>query len=534
MTQRRVFAAIAVLIAVWAVAEPTLDYGFVYDDRAVVEERSPAWEVGWREFLGTRTLGVGRHATLLSLDLDRREPLSPRPFHITNTLLAAVNSLLVLALASSIGLPTTAALAAALLFAVHPTHVDAVVSIVGRAELIAALGVLLALLLHVSGYRGRLSLVALAAVSFFLALEAKESAACLPLLVASAEIFGAGGEARARRPRAWPLAYLVALAAWMALVAANFATTDPIPYVDNPLAHVGAAERVMRASELLWRYATWCVWPFGLKPDRGYAEIAAAALAGPTAALAWAMFALSALALRKRRPLLGFALLWLPLSFAVTANVAFPIGTLMAERLLYLPSVGPCLLAGMGVGALAENGSRVRRTLIAAATSIAVLALALAYDQRARVWSDDDHYHSVAAALSPRSAKAHYNLALSFARRERYAEAEQSFGRALAIVPDFGAAAYYRAEALRRLGRTEEAVDGYARYLETAPNDVDALRAAAATEAEVRRFAAALGHLRLAVELAPERDDLRAELVDLEARARAAQSLNASSSTGNR
>jgi tetratricopeptide (TPR) repeat protein len=304
--------------------------------------------------------------------------------------------------------------------------------------------------------------------------------------------------------------------------------------VDNPLAHVGFVDRVTRASELLWRYGVWSLWPFGLKPDRGFAEIDAAPFLGPLAWIAWSALVIAALALRRRAPLVCFALLWLPAAFAVTGNVAMPIGTLMAERLLYLPSVGPCLLFGLLVGSLWDR-SRFFRVATAAIVSLSVLLLALAYESRSRVWIDDDHYHAQAAALSPRSAKAHYNLASSLARKGRYEEAEVAFGRAIAIIPGFAAATSYRAEALTRLGRREEAAAAYESYLRVVPNDVEALRFAAATEAAIGRFDAALEWQRRAVELAPDRTELRLELVDFETRARAAaQSLNASSSAGSR
>ena len=344
MIQRSAFAAILVFLAVVAVNEPTLDYGFVYDDQAVIVERAPVWSAGWQAFLTDRTLGVGRHATLLSLDLDRRDPLSPTPFHVTNVALASIAALVVLTLGKRMGLSPLAALAAAIAFAVHPTHVDAVVSIVGRSELLAAIGVLSALVLHVEGYYGRASVAALAGGLFFVSLASKESAACLLLILLLAEFFGIRSAVAPKKPRAWPLAYVVALAAWLALVGDNFASTDPIPYVDNPLAHVGPLERVSRAGELLWRYVAWSAWPFGLKPDRGYAEIGAATLYGPLAWIAWGALVLLAVALKRSAPVLGFALLWLPASFAVTGNVVMPIGTLMAERLLYLPSIGPCLV----------------------------------------------------------------------------------------------------------------------------------------------------------------------------------------------
>jgi len=512
-----------VVVAVWAVNEPTLDYGFAYDDQAVVQERPPAWEQGWSEFLASRGWGVGRHVALLSLDLDRRDPLTPRPFRITKLTLGAINALLVLTLGRALGLSGGAATVTALLFAVHPTHVDAVVSIVGRAELLAGFGVLSALLLHIIGYGGRGAGVALAGVLVFVGLASKESAACILVLVALLEVFRPGPTFAAgaqRRPRIWPLAYLAAIVAWLALAGRNFATVDTVAYADNPLAYLPVGERILAAGEILWRYVATTIWPFGLKPDLGYAEVTTSSSLGAVSWLAWAVIASIALARRRRAALLGFSLLWLPAAFAVTANVVMPIGTMMAERLLYLPSLGPCLTVGVMRDRLRPD--TVFRRWAGTALLLGVLiALALAYDQRARVWVDEDHYHEQAVALSPRSAKAHYDLGLNYARRGRYEDAEASFARALAIVPRFAAAAGYRAEALRRLDRVDEAVDVYQDYLAAVPDDVDALRNLASLQESIGRYDDATKSIRRAVELAPDRGDLRAALVDIEARARA-------------
>ncbi|HET9062938.1 MAG TPA: tetratricopeptide repeat protein, partial [Candidatus Binatia bacterium] len=521
---RWALAAVAVAAAVWVVNEPTLDYGFAYDDQAVVQERPPSWQQGGSEFLATRGWGVGRHAVLLSLDLDRRDPLTTRPFRITNLVLATANALLVLALAHALGLSPAGAITTALLFAVQPTHVDAVVSIVGRAELMAAFGVLGALWLHVRGYGGGAAGAVFAGVLFFIGLASKESAVCIFVLLALLELFRPGpafGVTVARRPRGWPLAYLVAVAVWLLLVARNFATVDTIAYADNPLAYVTAGERILAAAEILWRYVASTVWPFGLRPDLGYAEITTSSSAGVISWLAWAGLVATALALRRRAPLVGFSLLWLPAAFAVTGNVVMPIGTMMAERLLYLPSVGPCLLAGAFVDAIRRD-TTMRRWGGRAALAVALLALAIAYDHRARVWIDDDHYHEQAVALSPRSAKAHYNLGLSYARRGLYEESEQSFARALAVIPRFAAAAGYRAEALRRLDRVDDAVSVYEEYLRAVPDDVEALRNVAGLQELIGRNDDALRSIRRAVELAPERADLLAALTEIEARARRA------------
>ena len=66
--------------------------------------------------------------------------LQPRGYHAVNVLLHGAVSALVFVLAASelVALRPSAALAAGLLFAVHPVHTEAVAGIVGRAELLAA------------------------------------------------------------------------------------------------------------------------------------------------------------------------------------------------------------------------------------------------------------------------------------------------------------------------------------------------------------------------------------------------------------
>ncbi|HRX85974.1 MAG TPA: hypothetical protein P5572_13225, partial [Phycisphaerae bacterium] len=68
------------------------------------------------------------------------------PFHLVNLLLHAAISVGVWWLARRLGAGVAGALVAGLIFAVHPIHTDAVSNIVGRAELLAAAGTLLAVI----------------------------------------------------------------------------------------------------------------------------------------------------------------------------------------------------------------------------------------------------------------------------------------------------------------------------------------------------------------------------------------------------
>jgi len=506
-------AALLVVIT-WEVNAATFDYGFVYDDHANIVERAPAWEEGWATFFTTRHWGAGRHAVLLSYDLDRSAPPAPGRFHVTNTVLAAAAAVLVHALALALGIGSLGAFAAGALFAVHPLHVDAVVAIAGRAELMAAIGVLGCLLLHMRGYRPRPFGLPLACVLFVVALASKESAACLLVLLILHDVVLAPDH-RWRSLLPAYVAYGVTFAAWLLFSLANLQTLAPIAFVDNPLASLPAAERVARAAQVLGDYFELTVWPRDLRPDRSFAVTSTSLAIGIGATLAWLAGLAACWMWRARAPRAVFALAWFPVAFAATSNIAFPIGTIMSERLAYLPSVGPCLLVGLLVDRLSAP-TRVRWLATASALTLVCTVLAFAYTARARVWSSDGHYHEMAAAESPTSAKAHLNLGLWRARASDPEGARRSFARALSIHPGFDRAAYHLAGVLVKGGHDDDAADVYRAYLRVAPADTGALSQLLAIEVRLADTARATATARRLVELEPDNQGYVAALTRLQ------------------
>lgn len=74
-------------------------------------------------------------------------------YHLANIIVHTLASLLYYALIRRLALSRLAALYAALLFATHPVHVEAVTGVVGRADLLACVFFLLALLAYERGCR---------------------------------------------------------------------------------------------------------------------------------------------------------------------------------------------------------------------------------------------------------------------------------------------------------------------------------------------------------------------------------------------
>jgi hypothetical protein len=111
-----------------------------------------------------------------------------------------------------------------------------------------------------------------------------------------------------------------------------------------------------------------------------------------------------AVALRRpRSPVIAFALIWIPIALAPVSNVLFSSGVVLAERTLYLASVGVCIAAG----AVAERFLVHRWSMVAAATASVVVAFGIRTWTRTPVWRDDRTYLLTLLTDHPESYEAH-------------------------------------------------------------------------------------------------------------------------------
>ncbi len=373
--------------------------------------------------------------------------LSPSGYHLVNVVLHALVSLLVLALALRLGLAPLAAAAGALLFAIHPVHVEVVANVAGRKDALAAVFVLLAVLAHATALRrdARRWLV-LPPLAFAAALFSKESGvAALGGFVAWDLLLGRDAWPRRRRRllllyAAYAATLALYLLARRAAVGSLGIPLATIPFLENPLPHVATWPRLLTAVAVLGRGLALLLVPATLSPDYSFDAIplvgsaldprflASAGVLGLLAAVAWS-------AVRARSwPVLGFAVLWYAAAAFPTSNLLVPVGTIFGERLLYLPSVAFCVAAGALAGrVLADPRPALRRVAAVAALAVAALLVGrtVAY---ASAWSDEVSLFSEAVRAVPRSAKAHDLLGAALMEAGRVPEGVRELEAAVRMV----------------------------------------------------------------------------------------------------
>lgn len=412
---------------------------FTFDDGLYIMGNPQVTAPSARAFFApNRTSNVVRPLTFATFALNwALHGARPFGFLAVNVLLHAGVTLLLYFLLKAILEPEGASLAfaAACLFAVHPLHTEAVASIVGRSELLAAAFLLAAWLLHV---RDR-EIGAL--ICFALAVLSKESAVVfLPLVLVGDYAMGRWKPpARYVRIAGVTLLYLGLL--WK--VGGGHFGTSEVSLLDNPLARIPAGWRILNALRVAWKYVGLHIYPRTLSCDYSYNEIPVyldwrhalpAMLATVAAVGAWIWTIL-----RRKRAMVLAGGIYLA-GFATTANIFIPTGTIMGERLAYLPSAGFCLLAALGL--LWMNNHR--RMLGWAVLGAIVAVFGARTLARNLDWRDDMSLYSAGVLASPNSAKMHANLGKQYMDHKQFDLARREFQAALRINPEYpNALAFY-------------------------------------------------------------------------------------------
>jgi hypothetical protein len=505
---RRDLAAWTIALVALLANAPVLFAGFVFDDHPIVEDspRVQEFQLGriWTSSYWGSDQRVGEYRPfVLSTYAIERAALGPAPghFHAINWLLHALVAVTLLLAGRAIGLSDAAAAVAAGLFAVHPIHLDAIAPVVGRAELFAALGITGGVLCWT-----RIRSSAGAALGWWFGLAgaiavgafSKESGlAALPILCA-VEFFAV--DRRANRRSLGPAvavvtavvaAYLIArvavLGALLPSDSASF-TTVANPLMDEPI-----TGRLMSAVAIFGHYARIFVWPTRLSPDYSFDTIAV--VRSPVDPWFWlplaaivALTAVVVVAARRSPPLVIAAVAFLA-PYSIIANAAFPIGTMMAERLFYLPSIGICWGIGLAVGHFDARlaGGRFSTPWKLAAAAV-LLALAVVSFQRAKEWRNEERLYREALIHYPRNTNMWLTLGEIALRDQRYAIAIERMSRVIEIVPDFAKAWSDRGTLRAALGQTQEARSDLRRAIELAPEHVFSLQNLAVVERQLGNY----------------------------------------------
>lgn len=531
------FAAVAALASLAVVAHaPALVGDWIVDDGHYVTENPLLNDAGGLATIWLQPAASSQYypLTLTSFWIERQLfGLDPRVFHATNLLLHA--AVAVMAWSVLRRLAATGSWLIAVLFAVHPIHVDTVAWISERKNLLAGLFALLAIGLYLDFDRrragdGRWRLYVGSLLAFVMAMLSKSAVVGVPVVLASLAWW--------RRGRLAPreLAPLVPFAAVGAVLAALTVHLESrLVEIGDALATPALHERPLIAARAALFYLGKIAWPSGLSFDYGSWPTGI----GEPVNLASALVLLAALALLwARRERWGRGPFVALLVFLVSAAPALGLVSFyfhryafVADHFVYLPSL-PILALGVAAGdRLLVRRRRPWLGGVIAAGVIAALAATTwshAHDYRdhetlarsiLRVhpssWLAHNHLGNealrrgeLAAALehleraeqaAPGRIETQVNLALAKMNSGDLAGAEAAARRVVALRDGAEIGHRLLGDTLLRAGRFEAAVVSYAAALERDPTALRSRAGLGLAQSQAGHHAAAIATLSVVV-----------------------------------
>ena len=490
--RRHVWGLAALWILVLAAYSNSFQAGLVFDSANVIAgdpriREATAHNLGLIVSHGywfkRETSGLYRPVTTLSYLVNYTafgNGTKPAGYHWVNLALHSANVALVYALGVLIFEDAALALALAAVWGLHPLLTESVTNIVGRADLLAALGVLAGLLCYVKsaaamGRRKAGWLAALAGAQA-LGLFSKESAALLPGIMLLYDLLWPKRTTwRARWPGYAALALPFALFFYLR---GEVHTHMMVDFAENPLVSAEFWTARLTALKVIGKFIWLFLWPARLSADYSYNAIplfgwrldwddALAIL--PVAAILFLAWQVRSPANGKLKHAPPFFLAFFFIAIAPVSNLIVLIGSIMAERFVYLPAVG---LAGCLVLAIRALAGRFQW--------IAMALLCLAFGARTYArnfdWRHELSLWTSAEKAYPAAARPHNNLGNALAQVPgRLPDAVAEYEAALRIKPDDAVFHYNLGNALAKMpDRLPGAIAEYRAALRSDPAYADA------------------------------------------------------------
>lgn len=459
LIQRRGLSALFIFLFSFALFSPSLLNDFVWDDVEVITKSQASFETS--NILNVivppedenKKARYYRPVVYVSTVSDQAAwGVSPFGHHLSNLIFFSVSAVLFYFMALSIlagfrkEYAASAAFVSSLLFIVHPIHVESVSWVAGRTDVLCGLFFFLAVLCHVQSQR-RAWILVFTAISFTLALMSKEIAVSFIAVtlvydLLSRRLLSSGTLVRY-------FVYVAILAIYFYLRGRAFVNIpevsdavigDAAGEVSKPAGQKGPVSQTgiyLEAIKIVLNstfvYVSKLIFPYNLNafittvPKELYYSIA-------SAFIAFIALAITIWSAVRRENVVAFSLLWIPITLSPSLVVAlYPIAsTPMAERYLFIPSAGFCLLLGYF---LVSAGRRLEFKRAAwALGALLIIIFSLLTIQRQAVWSSDLTLWRDAVIKSPYHSLPYTNYGLALSNVGEYEEAIRHYK--IALLPD--------------------------------------------------------------------------------------------------
>jgi Flp pilus assembly protein TadD len=508
--------ALATLAIYW----PVKNYGFVnYDDPGYFFDNPHVLggltgpDIKWAFTTGEQ---ANWHPfTWLSLMLDAqlfgKGATGP---HVINVLFHALNSILLFLLLLRWTSSSWRSAAVALLFAIHPAHVESVAWVAERKDVLSGFFGLLALLCYTSHTRKNQGWPAgywLALLFFICSLMSKPMLVTFPFLLLLLDYWPLG------RFKATTCGRLVIEKIPFLLVAiASSVVTFIAQQKGGAVSTLAKAPLFARVENTFVSYASYVFkifWPVNLAnpyPTLHYWP----ALLVIVCVVLFVALCVVALMVMKKHPYIFTGWFWFAGTLVPMIGLVQVGAQTMADRYEYFPMIGILIIIVMGIGDVFTK-YQFARTLIWCTAAFLLFACGLRARNQVTVWQDDGTLFGHALAVTHNNYIASVNLGTWYSKHGRTEATLNCYYNALRMNPDDPSVLYDVGDAFAKLGYYDEAIRDYRHALQISPNQADILNNLGFTLAQKRDLPDAAVCFQAVLKLKPDAADAHNNLATI-------------------
>lgn len=372
--------------------------------------------------------------------------LRPSGYQLTNIILHAITVIGIWRLLRRL-VPETPALVAAMIFAVHPLHVESVTWISARKDVLSLAFFLGAILLYERSEEEKSVIFYLSSiVSGALALLSKLTAVGLPLCILLLEMCRDGwpgtAEWRRKLTRLLPHILLVCL-----VVGLNFVRSGAPSSHGDALAGLDHIDRTVTRD--IWlsmplvvcRYLGLLAFPVNLST---HYDITRVSELGDVLAIFPIMFLaaiiiIGCICFVTGKRAVAFCVGWFLITFLPASNIV-PTAAMMTDRYMHMPSIGFAAFLAIAMSyplkRLPGEEKQLKRMLILFPIVIVLLLLSVLTVRRNTDWRDTKTLFQRTLLVSPRSVDAHLAIGAMYDLEGDHESAIRMYRDGLKVVPD--------------------------------------------------------------------------------------------------
>src|SRR3990172_5417520 len=478
------FAIVLLTILSITVYSTSLKNSFALDDEELIIKNEYIKELKNIPlfFISTKTLSTTGQGEIAYRPLETTSfavdyflwKLNPLGYHLTSLFFHILNSILVCFLFNILQKDKIISLLAALIFAVHPVHVENVAFIGARSYLISTFFYLLSFYMYCTSYDSdkKMYQLIISMICFAMALLSKELAITMSAIIILYDALFQREERFIDKLRYRHTPFLVIAILYLLLRQSVLPGLAQNPYLAGNLYYTMLTE----IQGLTYYYIKNLIFPF---PSNLYFVIYNLNL--PIVTSLFDLKAISSLVVvvlclslafiycRKRKEV-SFFILWFFIALLPFLNI-IPINTLFANRFLYLPSIGFCFILAFIFRTTYIKYDRVSLKLFSfIILVIIILYYSLITFKENRTWTDDYSLWSATVKRTPDNDVAHYNLGNSFLKEGELDRAEAEYREALRLNPVLALAISNLGAVHQRRGLHDLAISEFEKAIQIKPN----------------------------------------------------------------